>query len=470
MTMNKNYIKLALIVFSLNQASTFTFFYQDSIDSMYYDQPSAKIVKVLCKPPPIEKISENVTNIFKEIVDTYDFSEDSIEEAEDDFTLALKHIDIHGANLLTLNTLYEKILSHFPSGNNIEHNRESILEIDANIIDATEKTLILKYTSVKTIIEKYATISLLQEATNDYTILILELYQIIESIHNTYNHFRSYYDIMKNAKFNIINDQLISSLTSYNDISHNTNYEIINFIKIDGEPVIFLKEIQYQKKTKGIQLFPIFYKNFGLENDYYLDSITHLYQKHSMEQLPINEYKTLQRCLDSLNKNNHNKTLAYCKFIYNPTASFQVTTDGILFNDITPVILGNINQQLGKQISENNVPFHISFENKIEFHDPTVGNIQIERSETYNLEKSEFTETYIQYIATYLNEQPTEDINMFLEYITLEYHAIIVNFSIFLTIYIIYIFIKNMIKKYKYRTKRMQQIHRQTNRILKTKP
>ena len=467
--MTLNPIKIALLLILLQNTKSFTFLHQDTIDTIYYETPSTRIEKIVCKSPPISDFTKNVTEIWKKLMEPYDITKDKLLNADNEYTLALKQIDAYAASLYTLNEAFENLLGEFQSVTEIDSDITHFFQIDEGTIRTAEITLYLKYKSIEATVKKFPQFDTFQSSTgNEYAIVVIELYQIIGSLQSMSYHFNNYYNTLITASINILDDNIKSIITPYNAESYKTEYEILQ-ISNSQDPTIFIKTTEYKKRTITKQLIPIFYHNYGLENDYYLDTNTQQHGKRSINKLQIREYKKLQKCLNSLDENTHNDTLKYCNFVYNPYSDFKITATGILFNEISPITLNKINTQLSQQITSNDLPFHITFNKTIKFHDPTVGDIIITKNSPYTIEKSSFNTTYINFVKTKLSPHPIKDLSKIVEYINEQYHIIILNSTIIISFYILYLFFKTCINKLRYRSKRLRQINRQTNRILRRK-
>ena len=121
---------IALLLILLQNTKSFTFLHQDTIDTIYYETPSSRIEKIVCKAPPISDFSKNVTEIWKKLMTPYDTDKEALLKAENEFTLALKHVDAYAANLYTLNEAYENLLGEFPSVTEIDSDISHVFQLN----------------------------------------------------------------------------------------------------------------------------------------------------------------------------------------------------------------------------------------------------------------------------------------------------------------------------------------------------
>ncbi len=82
--MTLNPIKIALLLILLQNTKSFTFLHQDTIDTIYYETPSTRIEKIVCKSPPITDFSKNVTEIWKKLMEPYDTTKEKLLNADNE--------------------------------------------------------------------------------------------------------------------------------------------------------------------------------------------------------------------------------------------------------------------------------------------------------------------------------------------------------------------------------------------------
>ncbi len=381
--------RLAFYAMLIHYTSNFSFFYPEVDIKTNYKLKQFLIVKI--KFDVTEKITKTA-KFFDDTWDTlrkpYDVTYEGVMESQDIVNVQIADFFMLSSKMGDASLKYTELFKTLPEiPKEITYDKNITIAIDKSFLSQKLKNIKLTAAQVeikmktktleelKTDKQELATfLSTFENLNSDSETLISQITSLFTTIILTHQkikteHLSSY----------------LSQIQEDNSIQ-DIDFEFINFYKENKKPIALIKINYLKNPLQYNELIPIPYNFKSLEHNYIFNHKSQKIEKlFTPEQIASGETYTDSECLNNLNKNFVDNTLAStvidsCLFIDN-YKTFHITEKGIFLFNLSTKNIKTLNAKLDLELKTSDQPVCISFNDSIIMETDLFGEFNVTKND-----------------------------------------------------------------------------------------
>jgi hypothetical protein len=377
------------IIFCHLGHSQFSFFYQEDISKSLYQNSQDTILKVNFPfTKEMKESNKKFSEVLVAITKPYNLTLDKYKGRDNPIYL---NIDDYGFWLGKFHTIYDnyvKLTSNDKIYQPLVFDKEMTLAVDSNYAVQKYKNIAMFKDIISQTMNLYANVSKLETSKPDTLVVVGALELLISDFKHFINTFRDLYQTLNLADSHQISDILSDRMSSKFQKIDWDNTQILKSGTFEKSANFIIQMAQQSAPLEYFELKPISYYGYQLENDYYKVKTTGKIQKHNHdEKLTPQDTSNINKCLEGLNKNNHDQVFENCVFVKTEN-TYEVLNKGILFNNGTNQVITQINKMFHSQYKETDFPIVIHFNGSLNLFDKSSKPLTISKRYQNSLQKS----------------------------------------------------------------------------------
>jgi hypothetical protein len=445
-------------------------FPQNNIETMYQLSDEALIETTVEIDDTTKDLGKHMQEQWDKLVKPYSLTNELVAKLDNNVHIQFDDLSTWIEKIIAFDTGIKTARKELPAATDFSHGESNKVALDPDYVDQIKANIDSYVTSLE---EHMATYDTLNKLGKDKT-AIAEVVTLLEFMNNDLKHFveeyEKIYSTVTLARENIISPDLRSSIILSTEKEDGPlKMKIVHIGTEEDNFIIYTKRVLWKNPVTGHALVPVNYYGYQLQGQYFLTDRFEYLRKYSETEKEMGFHLHSDECLGALNRKDLTDTLDRCKFVYS-TENFVPTETGILFFNVTKTAISAINAKAGETLTEEDLPFHYSFNNTLLFHDVELGQVEIKRYSTSIIERCNYNQEDREEIIEkfhHLNEvEDTDFITLILEK---EYQGVILNFSVITIVGILYYIIRYFYFKLKMRHTHRRPINKAIIKNLRAK-